>query len=156
VDCAEEHGIPKFVLLNGHGGNEFKPLLRELFRQTGVQLFLVDWWLVASEVHRKTFVNPGEHGDEMETSMLLHLRPELVHREQAGSGRTNPSRLDALREGWAWIARPWHLLTEDSSVGDPSLAAAEKGETFLQASAEKLASFLVQLAAAEVDETFPY
>jgi creatinine amidohydrolase len=156
VDSAEEHGIPKFVLLNGHGGNEFKPLLRELFRQVSARIFLVDWWTVAPEAHKAMFVNQGEHADEMETSMLLHLRPDLVHLERAGTGATNPPRFEAMREGWAWIARPWHLLTEDSGVGDPALSSAEKGATFLAAVAEKLCSFLVALSENEVDATFPY
>ncbi len=156
VSSVEEHGIPKLVLLNGHGGNEFKPLLRELCRETAVHLFLVDWWTVASDAYRATFVRPGEHGDEMETSMLLHLRPELVHLDQAGRGVTHPSRLAALNEGWAWIARPWHLLTEDSGVGDPSLSTTEKGAAFLEASSEKLSSFLVALSEAKADESFPY
>lgn len=156
VSSVEEHGIPKFVLLNGHGGNEFKPLLRELCRETSVHLFLVDWWNAAPEAHRATFVKPGEHADEMETSMLLHLCPDRVQMDDAGRGVTHPSRLEAVNDGLAWIARPWHLLTEDSGVGDPSLATAEKGAAFLEASARKLSSFLVALSEAEVDETFPY
>ena len=61
-----------------------------------------------------------------------------------------------MDEGWAWIARPWHLLTEDSGVGDPARSSAHKGERLLAAVAEKLSSFLVELSGAEVDETFPY
>jgi creatinine amidohydrolase len=92
----------------------------------------------------------------METSMLLHLCPDRVQMDDAGRGVTHPSRLEAVNDGLAWIARPWHLLTEDSGVGDPSLATAEKGAAFLEASARKLSSFLVALSEAEVDETFPY
>jgi creatinine amidohydrolase len=156
VSSVEEHGIPKLVLLNGHGGNEFKPLLRELCRQTSVHLFLVDWWNVAPEAHDAIFEAGGEHANEMETSLLMCLRPELVEAESMGSGRTRRPRLKAMREGWAWIARPWHLLTEDSGVGDPSRSTAAKGERFLEAVAEKLSGFLVELSAATVDDTFPY
>jgi creatinine amidohydrolase len=156
VSCVEEHGIQKFVLLNGHGGNEFKPLLRELFRQTSVHLFLVDWWTVVKEAHAELFEKPGEHADEMETSMLLHLQPELVDAASMGRGQPRPSRLTALNQGWAWIARPWHLLTEDSGVGDPSAASADKGARFLEAVAERVRSFLVELSAAAIDDTFPY
>jgi creatinine amidohydrolase len=156
VSSVEEHGIQKFVLLNGHGGNEFKPLLRELFRRTSVHMFLVEWWNVASEVAAEIFEEGGEHANEMETSLVLHLRPELVDSENMGHGRTKPSRLTAVNEGWAWIARPWHLLTEDSGVGDPAAASAEKGARFLEAVAERVCSFLVELSAAEIDNTFPY
>jgi len=156
VSSMEEHGIPKFVLLNGHGGNEFKPLLRELCRQTSVHLFLVDWWMVASEARAAIFEAAGEHADEMETSLLMHLRGDLVELGSMGPGATRAPRLQAMREGWAWIARPWHLLTEDSGVGDPAKSSAEKGERFLSASAEKLGAFLTELSAAAVDSTFPY
>jgi creatinine amidohydrolase len=156
VDSAEEHAISKFVILNGHGGNEFKPLLRELFRQCSARLFLIDWWTVAREAHDAIFVSSGEHADEMETSLLLHLRPDLVDMAVAGDGATRPPRLQGMGEGWVWIARPWHLLTETSGVGDPSLASHGKGAQFIEAVAAKLADFLVELSAAEVDDTFPY
>ena len=156
VSSAQEHGIPKLVLLNGHGGNEFKPLLRELCRETSVRLFLVDWWNVAPETHEAIFESGGEHANEMETSLLMRLRPDLVDAANMGPGATRVPRLQAMREGWAWIARPWHLLTEDSGVGNPAKSTAEKGERFLEAVAAKLSGFLVELSAAPVDETFPY
>jgi len=156
VSSLEEHGVPKLVLLNGHGGNEFKPLLRELCRQTAVHIFLVDWWMVVPEAHDAIFEGGGEHANEMETSLLMHLRPDLVDAEHMGRGETRQPRLTAMRQGWAWIARPWHLLTVDSGVGDPAKATAEKGERFLAAVAEKLSGFLVELSEAAVDEMFPY
>jgi len=155
VSSVEEHGIRKLVVLNGHGGNEFKPLLRELCRETTVHLFLVDWWTVASEAHAAIFEAGGEHANEMETSALMALRPDLVGADM-GSGSTRTPRLQAMREGWAWIARPWHLLTVDSGVGDPAKSTPEKGERFLTAAAEKLGAFLTELSAAEIDATFPY
>jgi len=156
VSSCEEHGIPKFVLLNGHGGNEFKPLLRELHRQTAVRMFLVDWWTAASEAHAEIFEAGGEHANEMETSLLMAIRPDLVDADNMGAGAANPSRITAMTEGWAWISRPWHLLTEDSGIGDPSTSTPVKGERFLEASAEKLSGLLVELSETEVDETFPY
>ncbi|MGQ9730790.1 MAG: creatininase family protein [Candidatus Zipacnadales bacterium] len=156
VSSVEEHGISKFVLLNGHGGNEFKPLLRELCRRTTVHLFLVDWWTVASETHHAIFEAGGEHANEMETSLLLHLRPELVNTNNMGHGATRTPRLKAIQEGWVWIARPWHLLTYDSGVGDPIKASARKGEQFMGIVVERLANFFLELSQAEIDETFPY
>lgn len=156
ISSVEAHKIPKFVLLNGHGGNEFKPLLRELHRRVSVHIFLVDWWTVAPEVHRAIFEAAGEHADEMETSLMMHLRPDLVQTQMMGQGRTRPPRLQAMSEGWAWVARPWDRLTEDSGVGDPSRASPAKGAQFLEAVAAKVAAFLTELSAAEIDATFPY
>jgi creatinine amidohydrolase len=154
VASLERHGMLKLLVLNGHGGNEFKPLLRELHNETDVHLFLIDWWTVAPR--SEVFEAEGEHADEMETSDLLALRPELVELDRADDGATRPSRLTAVNEGWAWLARPWHLLTSSSGYGDPKKATAEKGERWLSLVSERIAAFLVELSEAELDETFPY
>ncbi|NSW56379.1 MAG: creatininase family protein [Armatimonadetes bacterium] len=156
VSSVEEHGIPKMVVLNGHGGNEFQPLLRELFRQTSVRLFLVNWYMANQAAAREVFERPGEHADEMETSMLLHMRPDLVRMELAGDGATREPVFRAMREGWAWVARPWDRFTVDSSFGDPARATAQKGAAYEEAIVGKLAQFITELAAAPVDEMFPY
>ena len=44
VDSLERQGVRKLVLLNGHGGNELKPLTRELHHRTGVFLCVCDWY----------------------------------------------------------------------------------------------------------------
>src|SRR5262249_49094941 len=43
VDSLERQGVRKLVLLNGHGGNELKPLSRELHHRTSVFLCVCDW-----------------------------------------------------------------------------------------------------------------
>src|SRR5271169_659289 len=47
VDSLERQGIRKLVLLNGHGGNELKPLTRQLHHRTKVFLCLCDWFRMA-------------------------------------------------------------------------------------------------------------
>ena len=156
VRSLEAHGVRKMVLLNGHGGNEFKPLLRELCRERQVHVFLVDWWQADKMAHQSLFERAGEHGDEMETSLLLHIAPHLVDLSLADDGAVYPSRLAAVNDGAAWLARPWHLLTKNTGYGDPALATAEKGEQFLTACVTKIAQFLVELSESPLDETFPY
>ncbi len=156
VSSVEHHGIPKMILLNGHGGNEFQPLLRELCRETEVQLMLVNWYLAAQEAYREIFAAPGEHADEMETSLLMFLRPELVHMHLAGDGAVREPVITAMKQGWAWIARPWDRFTHDSSFGDPHQADADKGARFVEAVVEGLANLLVELTNARVDDLYPY
>lgn len=156
VSCLEHHGIPKCVILNGHGGNEFQPHLRELFRQTSVHVLLVNWYQSAPQSYDEIFEVPGEHADEMETSMMLHLQPHLVETDLAGDGSTREPVLTALKEGWAWIARPWDRLTKDSGYGDPAAASARKGEKYAEAVADNLAELLVEFSEAELDEFYPY
>jgi creatinine amidohydrolase len=162
VDSLAGHGIRKLVLLNGHGGNEFKPLVRELMVQTPVKLFLVDWFRgLTADAQREIFVQAGDHAGEMETSLGLAYFPELVNRNADGTliaddGSVRPSRFEAINRGWVGISRPWHLLTTQTGSGDPHPATAEKGERLMAVMVERLSGFLVELAGAEIDGEFPF
>lgn len=157
VDSMERAGIRKMVLLNGHGGNELKPALRELHHRSRVHLFLCDWFRVGRDKFPEIFARPGEHADEMETSMGLAFFPELVRPlSEAGSGATPPTRFEAVNKGWVGLTRPWHLASADTGIGDPSAATAEKGRALMDLVVGRLADFLVELSAARVDERFPY
>lgn len=156
VDSLERQGIRKLVLLNGHGGNELKPLMRELHHRTAVFLCLCDWFRMAADVYPKIFAQPGEHADEVETSLGLAFFPEFVHLERADDGAARPTRFDALNRNWVSITRPWHLVSTNTGLGDPRAASAEKGHRLMEVLIERLARFLIELSAAPMDEKFPY
>ena len=79
----------------------------------------------------------------METSVILHLRPELVRPlSEAGDGAAKKFRMTAIREGWAWAERKWMQVTKDTGVGDPRKASAEKGSHIFQSVPGKIATFL--------------
>jgi creatinine amidohydrolase len=150
------HGVRKCVLLNGHGGNDFKWLLRELFGATPVHLFIANWYKMAADHHGSIFADAGDHAGEMETSMGLAHFPELVAMDQADAGTMAKTRFEAVNRGWVEMTRPWHLLTTNSGAGDPRPATAAKGRALTEIVVERLASFLVELSASPVDERFPY
>jgi creatinine amidohydrolase len=156
VDSLERQGVHKLVLLNGHGGNELKPLTRELHHRTKVFLCVCDWFRMATDHYRTLFAKPGEHADEVETSLGLAFFPHLLRPELADNGATAPTRFDAINRGWISITRPWHLVSKNTGLGDPSAATAEKGEQLMAILVERLASFLVDLSQAKMDEAFPY
>jgi creatinine amidohydrolase len=156
VDSLERQGVRKLVLLNGHGGNELKPLMRELHHRTSVFLCLCDWFRMAADVYPKIFEQPGEHADEVETSLGLAFFPELVHVELADDGAARPSRFEAINRNWISITRPWHLVSANTGLGNPRNANAEKGRRLMEVLVERLAKFLVDLAAAPLDDKFPY
>lgn len=156
VRSVERHRIRKFVLFNGHGGNEFKSLLRDLYGETGVFVALVDWWKVAGDMRDDIFEVTGDHADEMETSWGLVLFGDLVHMEDADDGAVRPTRFGAINRGWVSITRPWHLLTRNAGHGDPRQASKEKGERYIALAVERLAQFIVELSNAVIDDTFPY
>jgi creatinine amidohydrolase len=156
VEAFEKQGLRKLVLLNGHGGNELKPLMRQLHHRSKMFLCLCDWFRLASDVYPKIFDKPGEHADEVESSMGLAFFPELVKMELADAGSARPTTLDAINRGWISITRPWHLATTNTGMGDPTKASAAKGEALMEILVERLGDFLIQLARTPHHEGFPY
>jgi creatinine amidohydrolase len=155
--CIERHGIPKCVIVNGHGGNNLKAALRDLSTKHHLFVGLVDWW-VLSELpgDEPLFEKGGEHGSEEETSWLLSHRPDLVKLERADEGKVRTSTLPGFEERWFWCSRPWHRLTTNSGFGDPRAASAEKGRVAVERAVERLSENFHALAKAPMDDDFPF
>ncbi len=161
VESLQVSGIRHLLIFNSHGGNEIKPILRELFSKSSVQLYLCNWFQIVRDTVARICEHPDDHAGEMETSMILAFRPDLVHRTQDGdlradSGAVRPFRFEALEKGWVSITRPWHLLTTNSGSGNPHAATAEKGQQITQTVVDRIAPFLVELASCQVDDLFPF
>lgn len=161
VDSLVQSNIRKIVLLNSHGGNDFKPLLRELYGQTPAHLFLCNWYTVLKDCYDELFTDPGDHAGEMETSFLLASHPHLVGRTEDGklnadAGSCAATQFEAVNRGWVSLTRPWHLLTTNTGAGNPHPATAEKGERLLEHLVSRLAPFLVELSNATLDDRFPF
>lgn len=149
----EGQGIRKLLILNGHGGNDFRAIIRELQPELDLFLSLINWYACLDP--GAFFEEPGDHGGEMETSLVLHLMPDLVlPLEEAGSGEETPSRLTGVREGWAWSPRRWTQVSADTGVGDPKRSTAAAGARFFQAVTERIGGFLVELAAVDPDDLY--
>ncbi|GAA3938873.1 creatininase family protein [Hymenobacter algoricola] len=154
VQVLDRQGIPKLVVLNGHGGNDFRQMLRELQAEfPAVFLSTVNWFKAADR--SQYFQAPGDHADALETSAMLHIAPTLVRPlAEAGSGAAKQFRIQALRQGWAWAQREWSQVSADTGVGDPSEATAAQGQAFLDAATTNIARFLVELAAADPQDLY--
>jgi creatinine amidohydrolase len=93
------------------------------------------------------FENKDDHAGEMETSVIMHLQPNLVRPlSEAGDGKAKRFTFAAMQEGWGWAERRWTAVTKDTGVGDPSKASAEKGRKFFEAATEKVSDFFMQVA----------
>lgn len=142
------HGVQKLVILNGHGGNDFRQIIRELQPGSGLLLAQVNWWTLGQPATH--FAEPGDHAGELETSVMLHLAPNITRPvSEAGPGRARRAHVKGFREGWAWTPRHWVQVTSDTGVGNPAAATREKGAAFLEAVVAQFAGFLVELAAAD-------
>jgi len=146
-------GVPRLVILNGHGGNEFRAIVRELQPQVRLLLCVVDWYRALDP--RRWFNEPGDHAGEMETSLMLHLAPDLVRPlNEAGEGRERKFTVRGMREGWAWAPRHWRSATADTGVGSPRGATEAHGAEYFAALTRHLADFLVELCATPTGELY--
>ena len=85
----------------------------------------------------------------------MHIAPELVlPLSEAGPGQARKFKLKGLREKWAWAPREWLKVTDDTGDGNPAAATAEKGKKFLDAVADQISGFLVELAAADLEDMY--
>src|SRR5213595_2492931 len=67
----EGQGVRKLVILNGHGGNDFRATIRELQPRLKIFLCLTNWYQVVEPAGY--FEDLGDHAGEMETSIMLHI-----------------------------------------------------------------------------------
>jgi creatinine amidohydrolase len=147
-------GIYKFVILNSHGGNDFKTMIRELGLQFPEMFLCSCNWFQAVD-QKKFFEFKDDHGGEMETSLIMHLTPQFVlPLEEAGDGVAKKFRITAIREGWAWAERKWMQVTKDTGVGDPRKASAEKGEKYFEAVTKKVSEFFFEIATTKRDDLY--
>jgi creatinine amidohydrolase len=143
------HKVKKLVILNGHGANNFVTHIREL---AGLfpELFVcvVNWY--QSAPRNDFFKEPGDHADEMESSVMMRIAPHLLlPLSEAGDGATLRYDLPGFRQGWAWTQRPWSKITKDTGSGNPFKATLEKGDGFLKATSDNIGAFFHQLAVNE-------
>jgi creatinine amidohydrolase len=148
-------GIDRLVILNAHGGNDFKPLVRDVALESGLFIVVVDFWRMRPDALARIFAEPGDHAGEMETALLLHICPDLVVGGRAGPGAAAPWALRTLRQAGVWTPRPWSHVHPDTGSGDPRAATAEKGREYFEIIVAAVADVLVEVSAAAKGAT-PY
>lgn len=133
-----ESGVDRLVLVNGHGGNY---VLGNVVQESrgAMALFPVesDWLRARADGGIETGPELDMHAGELETSLLLHVRPDLVRAHDAEHDHLAPDRDRLLTTGL-------RAYSESGVVGRPSLASAAKGQAAL---ASLVASFVAVLAA---------
>ncbi len=148
------HSVHKLVIINSHGGNDFKQMIREIYLVYPQLLITLINWYKVKELNNY-FDEPGDHAGEMETSMMMEIAPQLVlPLSEAGNGKENKFKLDALNNGLAWTQREWTKATIDTGIGNPSNATKEKGRIFLDFITMKIGEFFVELDKVNKDDLY--
>lgn len=155
VGTALENGFDSVLLLNGHGGNG--PLIASAVSTIGtghpdVEVHGLTYFeLAASFIDeiRETDTGGMAHGGEFETSLMLHLRPELVDEDALeGTNLDEPyewGTQDLVAGGPLSTYRAFTEYSESGAIGDPTVASAEKGEAILALLGDELEALLNQI-----------
>ena len=148
-------GIKKLVFLNSHGGNEeiMGIVARELRVSQSMMVVKTAWSRfgapdgMLSDLEKRH----GIHGGDMETSLMLHFRPELVDMSKAEDFVSITARDEAefthIRptgtHAWAWIASD---LNPAGVVGNAKIATAERGKVIAEHQVTKMLELLQEVA----------
>lgn len=144
-------GISRLLFVNGHGGNSAlgQVASREIRIRSGLRTFFAHLSVPADQGGRSSTAGElgmGVHGGHGETSLMLHLRPELVHMELAR--RRVPDEL--LQYEHIGFGKPvsfgWTSddFGPDGHIGDPTGASAEHGEALFEAAVGRLAEVIAE------------
>ena len=153
------HGIRKFLILNGHGGNNgtLEAIRREFYAKHDAFISVVNWWMMVPDIVAQVQeTDELSHADEIETSESLELCPHLVRMELAEKTRSNPTQLAKMDKYGGSFLRPWEHYTKNGGVGDPTMATKEKGTKIVAVAVERLTEMLVELAKAKHEGRFLY
>ncbi|MGE5373915.1 MAG: creatininase family protein [Bacteroidota bacterium] len=158
IDILVARGFDRFYLMSGHGGNS--SFLVNIVKYAGERhrrIFCATAWLhtsgkigaAALEKYRTSPIGGMGHACELETSYLLHLRPDLCRMERVVDEMdfvTTPDYYMDWIEGGSLIANPpWDDDTKTGAYGAGSHATAEKGQLWLEAAIEEKAAHVEEI-----------
>lgn len=155
------HGFRKILLVNGHGSNV--PFLdvaaRQITNSTEAICAMASWWSLIprellSQLRESEFPGGMAHGCELETSVLLYLRGDLVQFEKAerdiNFAPTEYFYWDLQSPSPIFFQEWFSRYSKTGTVGDPTKATREKGEKFVLAVVERMVSLLREFRAREI------
>ena len=159
-DSVVRAGLRRVIFFNSHGGNPpvMEIVARDLRVRHGMLAVCANWWDL---VDLSTWFDPSEiehgiHGGEIETSMMLHLQPDLVDMAKAAnfeaSGQKLADRFTRLSAtsppSFAWETQD---LNKSGAVGNAAAADAARGRCVVEAAALGLVELLVEVGQFELD-----
>jgi len=155
TDSVFAHGFTKFVLFNSHGGNQ--GLGQVFIEKMGAKyprghFVMISWFRLAVDRLRQiSEAGPGGagHGGEFETSLMMHIAPDLVDIEQI-SDKSNTTTFpwaegDLFQGGEASYYRSMKTMTLNGIFGDPRFASAEKGAEIERVVLDRLVEIVLDI-----------
>ncbi len=158
IDHLVWRGFDRFYLISGHGGScSFLVNIVKYAGERHTRIFAATTWLHTSDrigmeslkAHRRSNTGGMGHAGELETAMVLHLRPDLVHMDRCVDEidfiATDSYFMDWAEGGVLVANPPWDDDTKTGAYGAGSLATSENGKTWLAAAAREKADHIGQI-----------
>ncbi len=154
-----DNGFDVLVLLNGHGGNA--SIISTVTSTIGSkhldsQILSLNYFDFA-RLFTDSFINEIRdsdiggifHAGEFETSIMMHLRPELVKQKKIEANNLEPVNdytiKDLFEPGLVSVYQEFEEYSPTGAIGSPELATAEKGEKIFDRLGEKMETFLKKI-----------
>jgi creatinine amidohydrolase len=155
------HGFRKILLVNGHGSNVpyLDIVARNVTIETQAIAAMIPWWNLIpkdlfKELRESEFPGGMAHGCELETSVLLYLRGDLVQMGKAERDmpvqRSEYFYWDLQSPSPVFFQEFFSRYSKTGTLGDPTKASVEKGERFVEAVVERLVKLIRELRAREI------
>lgn len=154
LESVASHGVEKAVLVNGHGGNADALSRAARTVRADETMFAApwNWWDSVGELTEELFDGVGGHAGEMESSMMLRVREELVHEEQLADAEADGGESWGKTVHGANVGFDTLDFSESGAVGTPTDGSREAGEALFDRATEQLDGLVGWLADQSFDE----
>ena len=152
VASLKEHGIDKFFILNGHGGNiaALGVAMWQIQEELGVRVAHAAHWPSQDLIERYRRSPRVGHACEIETSLAMYLAPGIVKVGALEKGQIiDPDYADAMSAGPASGSEPRYIdqMTANGAMGDATQASVEAGEALAHDIEDHMAEYLERFLA---------
>ena len=147
IRALRAHGVPRFLILNGHGGNRgaLSVLCTKLRYEEGTHVAACTWFELVREISQRFIGKRRVHADEIEAAMGLYLTPRIVRKAALSKGRAHADpypHTDATAGGAVEVPYFWEELTPNGAYGDARRATVTMGEELTAAFLKRAGEFV--------------
>lgn len=140
------YGFKNFLFITGHAGNvdPISYYCRKYQAEYGIRCGQVDWWRFTNANGGDVFELKGYmahgHASECGTSVMLYLRPDLVHMERATRIEPDAELYTAYSDFVRYV--PFDAKTPNATVGDACIGTVEKGEKIVNKCVDRIVEYM--------------